>query len=499
MYQMYQPQLRTVRPCAILGLVLLTANGPASANYYELLRRVPESANTIILIDVERMLMSPIAMKEKWRDKGNSDGVALHFPINAVRYMLASKLDFISNFEDQGDIALIETAEGVSLPYLAKAEGGYLDTIDGQHVAFSPRNAFFVSFKPNILGVSFPANRQELARWLRSAKRLDPPQVSEYLQQAVKLAHGKDHMVVAMDLADLFTPRMVRDRLRRAESLAGKDVDLDTLTRVLATVKGVTLTIAATDRLNGKVRLDLGESAAPIKDVAKALMTEVLEKNDILLPEMRDWRLLLEANAVSLEGRLTSKGLRTLTELIPFPTDTVELKQAGSEQTEGSPDAVKSISARDAKVTASMKYFRRISQRLDDLRTEVKGARKAKFAQKMLNDAAQEIDRLPVLNVDEELLAYGAGVSSSLRNMRNLSKNAGLDYQYRKAQIQGSSGYGYGYGGFYGGGSVAGATTSTYRQESAALQSNELAVLTMLEEKTAEIRKKMTLKYQVEF
>jgi len=83
--------------------------------------------------------------------------------------------------------------------------------------------------------------------------------------------------------------------------------------------------------------------------------------------------------------------------------------------------------------------------------------------------------------------------------MRNLSKNAGRDYQYRKAEIQGNAGYGYGYGGFYGGGSVAGATTSTYRQETAVLQSNELAVLTVLEEKTAEIRKKMTLKYQVEF
>ena len=117
----------------------------------------------------------------------------------------------------------------------------------------------------------------------------------------------------------------------------------------------------------------------------------------------------------------------------------------------------------------------------------------------MLNKAAAEIDRLPVLNVDEELLAYGAGVSSSLRGMRNISKNAQLDYVYRKAQMQGNQGYGYGYGGFYGGGSVAGATTATYRQETALLQSNELAVFTMLQEKTAEIRKKMTLKYQVEF
>ena len=37
------------------------------------------------------------------------------------------------------------------------------------------------------------------------------------------------------------------------------------------------------------------------------------------------------------------------------------------------------------------------------------------------------------------------------------------------------------------------------KQETAVLKSNELAVFTMLEEKTAEIRKKMTLKYKVEF
>ena len=140
------------------------------------------------------------------------------------------------------------------------------------------------------------------------------------------------------------------------------------------------MTMEATDRLNGKVRLDLGESAAPIKNVAKALMIEVLEKNDMLLDEMRGWRLLLEANAISLEGRLTSKGLRTLTELIRFPADTVELKQASSRPTESSPGPASTSSstgsARDAKVTASKKYFQRISQRLHDLRTEVKGARR---------------------------------------------------------------------------------------------------------------------------
>ena len=210
--------------------------------------------------------MSPIAMKEKWRDKVNSSrGGTLHFPIDAVRYLLASKLDFVSDFEDIWDAALIETVSDVSLPYMSKMEGGYLDTLEGQQVAFSPRNAFFVSFKPTILGVSFPANRQDLGRWLRKIQSHEDPQVSEYLQKAVQLAHGKDHVVVAFDLGDLFTSRQIRDRLHGAESLAGKDVDLDALTKVLTSMKGVTLTVNATDRLNGKIQVDFGESPSPLE------------------------------------------------------------------------------------------------------------------------------------------------------------------------------------------------------------------------------------------
>ena len=131
--------------------------------------------------------MSPIAMKEKWRDKANSSqGETLHFPMNAVRYMLASKLDFVSDFEDIWDAALIETTGTVSLPYVSKMERGYLDSVEGQQIAFSPRNAFFVSFKPTILGVMFPANRQDLGRWLRKFKHREDPQVTEYLQNAVR-------------------------------------------------------------------------------------------------------------------------------------------------------------------------------------------------------------------------------------------------------------------------------------------------------------------------
>jgi hypothetical protein len=452
------------------------------------------------MIEVERMLMSPIAMKEKWRDKANnSQEEPLHFPINAERYMLASKVDYVSSFDDVWDAALIETTSDISLPQLSKMEGGYLDTAEGQEVAFSPRNAFFVQFKPRILGVSFPANKQDLGRWLRKVKRRDEPQVSEYLQNAVMVAHGTDHIVAAFDLGDLFTSRQVRDRLQRAESLAGKEVDLNALTKLVTSLKGVTFTAEATDRLSGTVRFDFGESPSQFKEIAKAMIFDALEANGMMLDdEIRNWALGVEAKALTLRGRLSRKGLRMLTNLIPFPAETLALKQASTTPGQTGSESANSPGTADSPATVSKKYFQHISLLIDTLRADIKSAGSPKLARRMVDKAALEIDRLPVLNVDEDLIGYGAGVSDTFRNMRNMSKFASLDANYRQASAAGNQGYGY--GGFYGGGTNLSLSTSVMRkQETAVLQANEMAVFTMLEQKTAEIRKKMTLKYKVEF
>ena len=248
-----------------------------------------------------------------------------------------------------GMLALIETTSDISLPYLAKMEGGYLDTVEGQEVAFSPRNAFFVQFKPRILGLSFPANRQDLGRWLRKVNRRDEPQASEYLQNAVMVANGKDHIVAAFDLGDLFTSRQVRDRLQRAESLAGKEVDLNGLTKLITSIKGVTFTVQATDRLTGMMRVDFGESPSQFKEIAKAVMFEALETNGMMLDdEIKDWALAVEAKAVTLRGRLSRKGLRMLTNLIPFPAETLALDQAGPKAGQTGAEAAGSPSSADS-------------------------------------------------------------------------------------------------------------------------------------------------------
>ena len=209
----------------------------------------------------------------------------LHFPINSVRYMLASKINAAANFENLWDVGLIESIDTVSLAYVSKMEGGYLDSVEGQEVAYSPRNAFFALVNAQDRGRVLPCQPPGPLCVAALLKRYEKPQVSEYLQNAVKLAHGKDQVVVALDLGDLFTSRQVRDWLHGAESLAGKEVDLDATTKVITSIKGVTFSVEASERLNGKMRVDFGESPSLLKQVAKALLFEVIENNGMMLDE----------------------------------------------------------------------------------------------------------------------------------------------------------------------------------------------------------------------
>ena len=120
-------------------------------------------------------------------------------------------------------------------------------------------------------------------------------------------------------------------RLHRAVSLAGKEVDLNAVTRVLTSLKGVTLSVRATDRLDGNIRVDFRESPSPLKQVAKALLFEVLEDQGMMLEEIKDWAILVEAKAITLKGRLSTSGLRTLTNLIPVPGETLNLPKTDAE------------------------------------------------------------------------------------------------------------------------------------------------------------------------
>src|SRR5262249_55218450 len=92
----------------------------------------------------------------------------------------------------------------------------------------------------------------------------------------------------------------------------------------------------------------------------------------------------------------------------------------------------------DPKLQASLKYFQAVEKKLRDTRAAKGNTSFPKLANSFTT-AARQIDDLPMLNVDDELLDWGASVSTTLRSMALTAQAAGgqIDLlEYNKAMVQ---------------------------------------------------------------
>jgi hypothetical protein len=112
---------------------------------------------------------------------------------------------------------------------------------------------------------------------------------------------------------------------------------------------------------------------------------------------------------------------------------------------------------------------------------------------------ARKIDRLPILNVDDDLLAWGGSVAETLRGGGQDVRGAGLRTGVRKSSIYGAYQYNYDGYGYYGGQPTENAFGQINRQEGASARSSVYASWKEMEDSTAAMRRAMTKKYGVEF
>jgi len=147
----------------------------------------------------------------------------------------------------------------------------------------------------------------------------------------------------------------------------------------------------------------------------------------------------------------------------------------------------------DPVIMASKRYFSEIDRSLPDLTLKRKTIENEKQWNMWHDKYAEEIDRLPVLNVDRELLQYGTSVSNRLRTISASVK--GVNIKTRAMEFQKRGGWDY-YGGYY-------SNSSDVEQEKAEARANgqldRLDIWKSIEEDEAAMRKKMIGKYKIDF
>jgi hypothetical protein len=109
----------------------------------------------------------------------------------------------------------------------------------------------------------------------------------------------------------------------------------------------------------------------------------------------------------------------------------------------------------------------------------------------------RKIDALPILNVDEDLLNWGASVSETFRSMGIAERGAGVRQGVRKSQVYGD--YSYSDDGYYNYRPESSRKNEIKREEEAKATLMRFDSWKEIEDSQAEIRRTMTQRYGVEF
>ncbi len=482
--------------------VVLTSPVALGDSFDQLLPKVPPSANTLVLIDVERTLNSPLAQKEGWGKKLELAYVSrpIFLPPEATKLVMAASLEPNNNFQRRWELAVMELDDPMSMRSIARSEGGYVDTVNGVDVAWTPSDAYFVSLADRELGVLFPAERQFVSRWVGYATKNDRVMLSEYLRQATRMANEQIQILLAIDLTDVVQPHELAQKAEDMPLLQQTNLSTDQIVSILGSLRGATLRIAIDDDAQAQLRIDFDEDVTPLKAVAKELTLQVLGNLGAHTDDLESWNIKVVGKTISMQGQLSQDGLRRVFSIVELPTAKFSLLKDEND----APEEVNESLIRESSLT----YFRATDVLLKDLKRDLKG-NKASAA--VMERYARKIDRMPILHVDDDLLDYGSNLAVTLRGIALSKRQGGVQAGVGTAGMGGvgynnySYGYGYSTGYGYQGDRYAGARASAADRTAIKAQAMAESKNVRVEESksiadaTADIRRQMTKKYGVEF
>jgi hypothetical protein len=486
----------TIGLSTIVWSSILTSLGVTAAHgqWSELAAKAPSASNALVLMDVEKVLASPIAQREGWQgrfDKAFAAGL-IATPPGTRRLLIAAQVDY-ETWQPTSELSLLDLSRDVSMASIARQTKGTPDTVANLSALVLPQDVYIVELGRRRLAALAPANRQAVARWLRESLHRSEPALSPYLTAAVQAA-AKIDIVQALDMTDAVPPDVIRAALNLS-NVVGKakpKVDIEKVSPLLASLKGVLFEVVFKDEPHARFLIDFDQDAAPLSAIGKPLLLEVLNENGARIADFDDWTPKVEGNRFSLTGTLSPEGLRRVLSLIDAPIAAVA--SPGDEKDE--PAAKTSPAA-----YASHAYFKSVTSMLDDLGKEAKTSVTLGQNAAWIDGWARKIERLPMLNVDPDMLDYGGYVAAQLRATSRAIKGIGINTGARTAQTYGG-GYSGRYGSYGGYSGYRGANSqrlAVQAEERAAGATSALGTFSQIEGATTDIRRKMTERYKIEF
>lgn len=382
---------------------------------------------------------------------------------------------------------------------LAKSLSGYVDMIGDKKAVWTPRQSYLVPMSDTSLGFLRPADRALLAKWVNSESGNPIP---PYLLNQAKQPESFLSLMVALNLANKFSPVDITKRVATFKMLANSDTV--TIGKVLSSVQGVSIIVGRKSLNECIVSFEFELSPASLVPLAPQLLNEILNRNGTAAPEVLSWDAKVDGTKLSLQGPISPDSLDGILGIFSISEHaegvSASLESQGAPQAGGPPSSTQVVAA-------SQEYFGKVKAYIERVRKYE--AQTTGYRAKWDEQQARRIDELPTLNVDKDLVTYGANVSNILRNNATSIRTGNVAAGQAQAAQAESFGYGYeggyGYGGYYGNyygrsqqSALRGAMVTGAQQRMGGFGSYREAIAA-IDQATADIRRAMTDKYQVQF
>ena len=145
--------------------LLAVSQSQAEGPYDDLLKWIPEQANTLLLIDVYELHKSPLGKQENWAKthKRTTLGSLSSMSPSITKVVMAAQIN-PSTLHNTWEAGVIQLDQGIKEKELARVVSGTMDSVGGKPIVLSPRNAYYVQLRDWVIGVMRPANRQAIMK-----------------------------------------------------------------------------------------------------------------------------------------------------------------------------------------------------------------------------------------------------------------------------------------------------------------------------------------------
>jgi hypothetical protein len=491
---------------ASCSALLATAIEPTLS---DVLRSTPKPANAVMHADLNALHRLTLGTP-----------MEIELPANIDRVRIVSEIDF-ARLQPTWEIGYATMKAIPSAETVAAATGGYVEKVVNRDVVWTPNRMYLVPLPDRVLSIVRPADRRFLTQWL---KRDRNPNSGDYLTSAANTALDGLALMIAVDVEDLIAPQTITETLSNFNSLKGKDVTA--IANELANLRGVSLEVSRDTLTRTAITLNFREAPKNLQPLAKDFFNEVLQRRGSSIKDFTAWTMTSEDQGKRLQFRGTV-GSEFLDDILGVFT--VQRQTSDIEHYEKQPKVSAQETSQSVIAENSKEYFQKvvsIFRRVKNYSASNTGER-AQWNGNMAN----RIDEIPTLNVDTEMVQFGAEMGKALRDnmvsMQLINISVGVQKNLSDAGSGslgsgGAGGFGGGvgvggvgfagpfvggFGGFYGG--MGGGYVDNFYDPNSPLKYQSLSqsqgnttfrqLVGELEQAIADMRRRMTEKYSIQF